>query len=280
MASLKEQAITQGVFKSFSVVGADARTYLHSQLTCDLLGEFDYSKGLLLEPDGKLIDILHLFPIEGGIEVVASSQSIEEVANRLRRFLLRTKATVGEIADVSLYLDDDLELAISPQSGEDLPLDEGELLALRLITGDVARGHDYQEALFPNALIDIDRYVSFTKGCYVGQEYVERTHSRGATAPKNLGLFASTSAVKGPILQGESEVGATLVGMDLLAVDVRDELKSALKEKFGSHDYLFFGIYSRKLQAAHSSDVAIQDEVKPLTAANESGELIEVYRLS
>ena len=97
---------------------------------------------------------------------------------------------------------------------------------------------------------------------------------------KNVGLFGSTSAVKGAILQGETEVGATLVGMKLLAVEIRDELKSALKEKFGSYEYLFFGIYSRKLQGTHNSEGASQDEVKPLTAANESGELIEVYRLS
>lgn len=277
---MKEQAVTQGVFRSFSVVGADARTYLHSQLTCDLLGEFEYRKGLLLEPDGKLIDILHLFPIEGGIEVVASSQSIEEVANRLRRFLLRTKAAVGEVSDVELYLGGDLELAIAPHGGEDLPLGEDELFAIRLITGDVARGHDYQETFFPNALIDIDRYVSFTKGCYVGQEYVERTHSRGATAPKSLGLFASTTSVHGPILQGEVEVGATLVGMDLLMASIRDELKGALKEKFGFYGYIFFGIYTRKLQGTGNSDGANQDDAKPLMAASEEGEPVEVYRHS
>jgi folate-binding protein YgfZ len=34
--------------------------------------------------------------------------------------------------------------------------------------------------------------VSFTKGCYPGQELVERMDSRGSTAPKNLRLLTGS----------------------------------------------------------------------------------------
>ena len=37
--------------------------------------------------------------------------------------------------------------------------------------------------------------VSFTKGCYPGQELVERMDSRGSTAPKTLRLFQGSHAV-------------------------------------------------------------------------------------
>jgi folate-binding protein YgfZ len=54
-----------------------------------------------------------------------------------------------------------------------------------------------------------DCAVSFTKGCYPGQELVERMDSRGATAPRQLRLIraeAGASAGAPVVLNGE-EIG-------------------------------------------------------------------------
>ncbi len=280
MTSLSEQVTTQEIFRSIKVEGSDTDSYLHSQLTCNVLEDFRYRKGLLLEPDGKLIDIVHLYRFEGGIEVVASARSIEEIESRLRRFLLRTKATIGEISQLNLYLNRDNEMILVPSSDDDSPLDEDELMALRLLNGDAARGYDYQEALFPNSLIDIDRYVSFTKGCYVGQEYVERTHSRGATAPKSLGIFGSKTPVSGAIVQGEVEVGLVLSGFDSEVTSIRSELKGALLEKFAAHRYLFFGLYSRRMNAKADQVEVTEGDRATLHSFASDGTATEVSRLN
>ena len=54
-----------------------------------------------------------------------------------------------------------------------------------------------------------DCAVSFTKGCYPGQELVERMDSRGATAPRQLRLIrAEVGASAGaPVVLNGEEIG-------------------------------------------------------------------------
>ncbi|NDF84740.1 MAG: folate-binding protein YgfZ, partial [Actinobacteria bacterium] len=54
-----------------------------------------------------------------------------------------------------------------------------------------------------------DCAVSFTKGCYPGQELVERMDSRGATAPRQLRLIhADTGARAGePVVLNGEDIG-------------------------------------------------------------------------
>ena len=58
--------------------------------------------------------------------------------------------------------------------------------------------------------------VSFTKGCYPGQELVERMDSRGAEAPKSLRRLdvPEGTAAGDPVLDGDQPVGevTTVVG--------------------------------------------------------------------
>jgi folate-binding protein YgfZ len=54
----------------------------------------------------------------------------------------------------------------------------------------------------------IDASVSFTKGCYTGQELVARIDSRGGNVPRHLrGLVGDGLAVGAPVLVGDKEVG-------------------------------------------------------------------------
>ena len=53
-----------------------------------------------------------------------------------------------------------------------------------------------------------DRAVSFTKGCYVGQETVARLHYKGKPNRHMRGLRLSAPAEHGePIMLGEKQVG-------------------------------------------------------------------------
>ena len=56
--------------------------------------------------------------------------------------------------------------------------------------------------------------VSFTKGCYPGQELVERMDSRGADAPRSLRIVAAADVPDDP------EPGAALVAGDGTEVGV------------------------------------------------------------
>ncbi len=68
------------------------------------------------------------------------------------------------------------------------PRDVAEALveALRIEAGLPAMGREIDSNTIPAYTAILDRVVSFGKGCYVGQELVERIDSRGSHAPKRL----------------------------------------------------------------------------------------------
>ncbi len=153
--------------------GPDAATYLHSQASQDLRDmAVDESRWtFLLQPTGR-VEVLARVTRVGDetfqLDTDAGFGPILEA--RLNRFKIRVKATVGALSDVESSVDanDDERIAACwPKMGvEILP---GETIPAETGLADVA--------------------VSFTKGCYPGQELVERMDSRGSTAPRHLSVL-------------------------------------------------------------------------------------------
>lgn len=56
----------------------------------------------------------------------------------------------------------------------------------RIEAGEPKEGHELVPGVLPHATGLVDRAVSFTKGCYTGQELVARIDSRGAHVPERL----------------------------------------------------------------------------------------------
>ncbi len=107
--------------------------------------------------------------------------------------------------------------AMDPLVGDipEYPPDTSEVLTevLRIESGIPAMGREIDSNTIPAYTSILDRAVSFGKGCYVGQELVERIDSRGSNVPKRLcrlverdsvapidilDLSAITSAVRSP----------------------------------------------------------------------------------
>jgi folate-binding protein YgfZ len=95
-----------------------------------------------------------------------------------------------------------------PQVGEDV----AEIV--RVEHGRPRYGAELDEGVIPQEAGLNERAVSFTKGCYVGQETVARLHYRGKPNRHLRGLRLSAPAESGAVLRlGEKEVGrlATVV---------------------------------------------------------------------
>jgi tRNA-modifying protein YgfZ len=85
---------------------------------------------------------------------------------------------------------------------------EGAAEVLRVESGRPRYGIDLDDATIPQEAGLNDRAVSFTKGCYVGQETVARLHYRGKPNRRLCGLRLSTPVPSGtPLVLGEREVG-------------------------------------------------------------------------
>ena len=91
----------------------------------------------------------------------------------------------------------------------DLPeISEAAAEVVRVETGRPRYGLDLDESVIPQEAGLNERAVSFTKGCYVGQETVARLHFRGRPNRHLRGLRLSAPVPPGtPLRLGEREVG-------------------------------------------------------------------------
>jgi folate-binding protein YgfZ len=175
------------------VEGPDALSYLQSQVSQDLsdlqVGESAWT--LVLEPTGKVTSLARVHrTAEEGFELDTDAGYGAALHDRLDRFRIRVKATTALV-----------------EAREDAPSrNESE----RIEFGWPAMGHE----LVPGETVPqgtgLTRVaVSFTKGCYPGQELVERMDSRGAEAPRTLRrLDVPEGSVQGdPVRDGDQVVG-------------------------------------------------------------------------
>jgi tRNA-modifying protein YgfZ len=89
-----------------------------------------------------------------------------------------------------------------------LEIDEADADVLRVEQGRPRYGVDLDESVIPQEAGLNERAVSFTKGCYVGQETVARLHWRGKPNRHLRGLRLSEEVQPGTELRlGEREVG-------------------------------------------------------------------------
>ncbi len=116
------------------------------------------------------------------------------------------------------------------------PVGMAALNTLRLEAGIPWFGIDFDEGNFPQEAGIEDRAVSFTKGCYVGQEFVVRIAHRGHVNRRTSGLIMAREPVPNPgdrVLREEQEVGritsaafsptlGKIIGMGMLRRESQD----------------------------------------------------------
>ena len=110
-----------------------------------------------------------------------------------------------------LYVATDLGVDVIGEPGLDLgvPLVSGEVAeCVRIESGRPRLGYDMDAETMPQEAGINERAVSFTKGCYVGQETVARLHYRGKPNRHLRGLRLPQPAERGTdIMLGERVVG-------------------------------------------------------------------------
>jgi folate-binding protein YgfZ len=227
-----------------AVRGTEAVAYLQGQLSQDLdgLAVGATAPALLLQPTGKVVAWLRVTRSGDDALVLDVDQGGgEPVVARLRRFLLRTAATLEPAtwSGVALRGPGALDAAtaatadgglclpttwpgiegcdvLAPRGvAVDLPAaSEGALEALRVECGVPALGAEITESTIPAELGQwlIDGAVSFTKGCYAGQELVARIDSRGGNVPhpvRGLRIASDAPPRRGaPVVLDGRDVGS------------------------------------------------------------------------
>jgi folate-binding protein YgfZ len=227
-----------------SATGPDARSYLQGQISQDLLSlqPGESVEALVLTPQGKLEAFVRVALVSDDELLLDVEPAYGEATlARLQRFKLRVKATLELRSEPMVSLRGPTsEALIAPGrhdeafahvvawpglSGVDLigasvelPAgvglgDPAALEVARIAAGWPRMGRELTESTIAAAAGIVERTVSFSKGCYTGQELVARLDSRGNRVPLRLEGFVASSAGGGlpddesPLMLGEKSVG-------------------------------------------------------------------------
>jgi tRNA-modifying protein YgfZ len=198
------------------VSGPDALTYLQGQVSQDLLpmAVGDRRWTFLLQPTGK-VDVLarvertaddtFVFDVDPGYG--------DELVARLNRFKIRVKVDVEALPWRVLSVRGDGDDVIGPDPEPPAGLREGtldELEVARIAAGWPAMGSEIVPGeTIPGETGVLAAAVDFRKGCYPGQELVERMDSRGAAAPRHLRILDVPAGARpgDPIEHEDRQVG-------------------------------------------------------------------------
>ena len=218
-----------------TVSGPDALTYLQSQISQDIrnLADGDSTYTFVLEPTGKVDVLARLVRISAEEFRLDTDAGFGELLSaRLSRFKIRVKAEIvatrstvvavrgadaRALAGVAAWGRDDAFDVFDAFDGFDgsRPPDDvrhgslDDLLLARIEAGWPAMGSEITEASIPAETGVVAAAVSFTKGCYPGQELVERMDSRGSTAPRFVRRLRGegSAAVGGSVIHDDKAVG-------------------------------------------------------------------------
>ena len=226
-----------------AVTGEDARKFLDNIITndMDLLEKQDAIFAGLLSPQGKILFDFFVVPKGSGYLLDIAKERAGDFVKRLAMYRLRAKVSIAERPEVHViarwpkedgFADPRLavlggreisEAAASTESGA-----FNAYHAHRIALGVPEGGKDYGfgEAFPHEALFDQLNGVSFTKGCYVGQEIVARMEHRGTARKRIVRVsgesalpVAGTAVLAGEVAIGEMGSNSGLQGLALLRLD-------------------------------------------------------------
>jgi len=197
-----------------AVTGPDARAFLQGQLTNDLLG-LERHPGLLAAAcnrEGRVLETMRLAAAGEVVSIVVRRVLIPALLTRLAKYVLRARASIQECGDAQIVAglldaepDPSWSLAAAATAGLTMMvagtrriLLTGSRAALDTALADVDQTdpEDWERVSIedgeptvhletagvwvPHMLnLDLLAAVSFTKGCYTGQEIVARTQNLG-----------------------------------------------------------------------------------------------------
>ena len=224
------------------VTGEDRADFLQGQLSNDInaLTDDNWQLAAYCSPQGKVLAVIWLWRNADEIWLGMAEDIIESVQRRLKMFVLRSRVSLEQrdvpcMAVATLDVDGTQDtrkrtviggdsVLLSGTAGVDVfigsALDAHEAIdALRwrasYIRSGIAQVHaQTADTFLPQALgLDHADALSFTKGCYVGQENVARLHYKSQTR-RHLAVAETKeniNALPGDQLRNASQLGGVVL---------------------------------------------------------------------
>src|SRR3954464_8992580 len=229
-----------------ALTGREAKTFLNGQVTNDVealtVGHGLYAA--FLTHKGKMLGDLRVLDLGDELWLDTERRSLQALFDTIRRAKIgfdcelhkrtiqqglisvigpapldpgpdehdNARGEVGGVPVVAVRTDVGVDLICDAERTDELKhalgLPEVDAEVLRVEAGRPRYGVDLDDTVIPQEAGLNERAVSFTKGCYVGQETVARLHYRGKPNRHLRGLKLSEPVATGtPLRLGEREVG-------------------------------------------------------------------------
>jgi folate-binding protein YgfZ len=197
------------------IAGPEAREFLQGLLTNDVTGPLPVYAGLLTAQGKTMFDMIVHDGGDGAVLLDVAATQVEALARRLSMYKLRRAVTI-ELNDLKVF-------ARWGESGGEARDPRTALLGERWLASDavadatvadydrhrmalgVPNSAEMSDLLWLETNADELHGVSFTKGCYVGQENTARMHHRDKLRRRLMPV--RTSGGDGAIMAGEREAG-------------------------------------------------------------------------
>lgn len=208
------------LYRVIDISGADAVEFLQGQLTQDVtrLNAADRLLAAWCSARGRVIVVVRLVATENGIAMIVPADMLDKVHKTLLMYRFRSK----------------VEMTISAKDGSGL-LAPDECDPLALIKACIPHIDARNTEAFTPHMLNLDKLdaISFSKGCYTGQEIVARTEHRGKSKRRMMRYIASDEGIDvgADVSDGERNIGSVVnvVGRELLAVTPIDRHDQALR---------------------------------------------------
>jgi tRNA-modifying protein YgfZ len=249
-----------------AIKGVEARSWLDNLVSNDL-GELSALATKpavfagLLSPQGKILFEFLVISADDGVLLETSLASVTALIKRLTLYKLRAQVALSDVSgeimvvwaegakpamkDMLLFEDPRvpsglLWRGVVPRTAAQAVLMAGDYAAARVRIGLAQAPEDYALGdTFPHeANYDLCDGVSFSKGCYVGQEVVSRMQNKSVVRKRVVRVHGEGVLLPGSDVRvGEAVIGkvGTVAGRDGLAMLRLDRVAEALENGGGVH---------------------------------------------
>lgn len=246
-ARLEDRAI-------LALSGPDVRPYLQGLITNDVekVGPGRAAYAALLTPQGKILFDFIIAEGDGALLLDCAAGAREALAKRLKLYRLRAKVEIEPRDQLGVYVG---LTGRAAERGNGFADPRAEALGPRFISAiaempdNVASAQAYHaerlrlgvpeasdfgsDKIFAlDAGLDELHAVSFTKGCYVGQELTARMKHRGTARKRVLLVSGNTLPASGAVTAGGKDIGEMIAthgnqGFALIRLDRLEEAAGA-----------------------------------------------------
>ena len=202
---------------AFQLKGADVRKFLQGQLTCDInqLTCDHPLRGAHCNREGRVLALYDLLDIQESIVLITQRVLLNDAISALKHYAMFSKITWEDLSGShDIYVDDAARLSLAPKDAMVANNDEDQYYYQKILHKEVFLTKATVGKFLPQELALSGDALSFTKGCYLGQEVIARLHYLGKLK-RTLQVIKSTQALKplDELLVQEQIVGEVVVGL-------------------------------------------------------------------